>query len=164
MDAGGHSLKALQFIKKTFPNSLASQGLRVRQGARDRARADPLRCCAVRFFRAAVAAGNQTTPWPYMGQAVPRMKPITQSAAPQRPAHAIFFTIGLLPDGAPERFNCRFESRLGKEVPAPRCLIAHAKHSVSEEIFRRTPCHVRLSTTRRRVELYEVVLETLIDL
>lgn len=105
-----------------------------------------------------------TTPWPYMGQAVPRMKPITQPAAPQRPAHAIFFTIGLLPDGAPERFNCRFESRLGKEVPAPRCLIAHAKHSVSEEIFRRTPCHVRLSTTRRRVELYEVVLETLIDL
>jgi hypothetical protein len=62
VDAGGHSLKALQFIKKTFPNSLASQGLRVRQGARDRARADPLRCCAVRFFRAAVAAGNHDYP------------------------------------------------------------------------------------------------------
>ena len=61
MDAGGHSLKALQFIKKTFPNS-SFPGFAGPQGARDRARADPLRCCAVRFFRAAVAAGNHDYP------------------------------------------------------------------------------------------------------
>ena len=30
-----------------------------------------------------------TSPWPFTGKAVPRSKPMTSSAAPQRPAHAV---------------------------------------------------------------------------
>ena len=43
-----------------------------------------------------------TTPWPYTGQAVPRTKPTTSSAAPQRPARVVS---DLVPISTPSRNN-----------------------------------------------------------